>query len=229
VKTGEMKPGSYASVSVTDTGCGMSRETMERALEPFFTTKSRGRGTGLGLAMVYGFVKQSGGTIRLYSELDFGTTITFYLQLADKTPQIRVVPPELPAAATTGIKVLIVDDETDLLEIAFMYLTDMGYTPFQASNGAAAFKIIKHEQDIALVITDVIMPGGMNGAELVQQIRNFDPYIKVIYSSGFPVDALSERSGTSVDGVLLHKPYQRAEFEAIVRKTVQAKPRPMDK
>jgi CheY-like chemotaxis protein len=125
--------------------------------------------------------------------------------------------------------VLIVDDEVELLEIASAYLSEMGYTPLQATDGASGLEIIKHEQDIALVITDVIMPGGMNGAQLVQKIREYDPYIKVIYSSGFPSDALTERSGTVLDGVLLHKPYQRPEFESVVRKTLETEPRQQKK
>jgi PAS domain S-box-containing protein len=222
VMTGEMKSGRYASVTVTDTGVGMSRETLERALEPFFTTKPRGKGTGLGLAMVYGFVKQSGGTVLLYSEVGYGTTVTFYLQLARETPQAPKVVVEGRSPSSARRKVLVVDDEADLLEIAFTYLTEMGYTPFQAVDGDSALEIVRHEQDIDLVVTDVIMPGGMNGVELVQKIREFSPHIKVIYSSGFPADALAERSGTVVDGALLHKPYQRAEFDAIVRCTLEA-------
>jgi PAS domain S-box-containing protein len=221
VKTGELKPGRYACVSVTDTGEGMSRETMERALEPFFTTKPRGKGTGLGLAMVYGFVKQSGGAIRLYSEVGYGTTVTFYLQLAKTVAKAPAAVVEHHAASTRGGKVLVVDDEVDLLDIAVAYLEQMGYTAFQAVDGASALALIDRERDIALVITDVIMPGGMNGAELVKKIRQLLPAIKVIYSSGFPADALSERSGTVVEGLLLHKPYQRAEFDAMVHRALE--------
>ena len=221
VKTGEMKPGRYASVSVTDTGTGMSRETMERALEPFFTTKARDKGTGLGLAMVYGFVKQSGGTIRLYSEMGYGTTVTLYLQLAQTVAKPAAAVIEQHTASTRGGKVLVVDDEVDLLDIAVAYLEQMGYTPLHAVDGANALALIERNTDIVLVITDVIMPGGMNGVELVQKIRQLLPAVKVIYSSGFPADALSERSGTVVDGLLLHKPYQRAEFDAMVRQTLE--------
>jgi PAS domain S-box-containing protein len=220
VKTGDMKAGHYASVSVTDTGTGMSRETMERALEPFFTTKPRDRGTGLGLAMVYGFVKQSGGSIRLYSEIGYGTTVTFYLQLAQGQVKANAAVEHQSFHAVSG-KVLVVDDEVDLLDIAVAYLEQMGYTPLHAVDGASALALIERNADIALVITDVIMPGGMNGVELVQKIRQLLPAVKVIYSSGFPADALAERSGTVVDGLLLHKPYQRAEFDAMVRRVME--------
>jgi PAS domain S-box-containing protein len=221
VKTGELKPGRYASVSVTDTGVGMSRETMERALEPFFTTKPRGKGTGFGLAMVYGFVKQSGGAIRLYSEIGYGTTVTFYLELAQEPVKTPILVVERRASPVSGGKVLVVDDEVDLLDIAVAYLEQMGYTALQAIDGASALTLLGRETDIVLVITDVIMPGGMNGVELIQKIRQQLPAIKVIYSSGFPADALAERSGTIVDGLLLHKPYQRAEFDAMVRRALE--------
>jgi PAS domain S-box-containing protein len=220
VKTGEVKPGQYACVSVTDSGTGMSRETLERAFDPFFTTKPRGKGTGLGLAMVYGFVKQSGGTVRLYSELGYGTTVTLYLPLAHDPAKPFVPTVDNHHTATAGAKVLVVDDELDLLEVAFTYLQHMGYTAFQATDGPSALEIFRREPHIDLVITDVIMPGSMNGVELVQQIRQLAPDIKVIYSSGFPADTLSERSGTVVDGLLLHKPYRQSEFNAIVRQTL---------
>src|ERR1019366_4265121 len=128
VQAEELKPGRYARIAVSDTGHGMSPETLERAFEPFFTTKPRGKGTGLGLAMVYGFAKQSGGTVRIYSELGHGTTVTLYLPLADALP----VPTPTPVGAWilragAGRTVLVVDDEVDLLEIAVAYLEEMGY------------------------------------------------------------------------------------------------------
>jgi len=221
VKTGEVKPGVYACVAVTDSGTGMSRETLERAFDPFFTTKPRGKGTGLGLPMVYGFVKQSGGTVRLYSEIGYGTTVTLYLPLAHDLAKPAARQADHHHTVAAGAKVLVVDDERDLLEVAFTYLEQMGFTAFQATDGPTALEIFKREPNIDLVITDVIMPGSMNGVELVQQIRQLSPEIKVIYSSGFPADTLSERSGTVVDGLLLHKPYRQTEFQSIVRKTLE--------
>jgi PAS domain S-box-containing protein len=219
VKVGELKPGRYASVSITDTGIGMPRETLERAFEPFFTTKPRDKGTGLGLAMVYGFVKQSGGTVHLSSEIGFGTTVTIYLQLAQGGASAPEEVVEQRAANPSRGKVLVVDDEVDLLNIAYGYLEEMGYTVFRATDGASALKIIERERDIDLVVTDVIMPGGLNGAELVQRIRQLLPEIKTIYSSRFPDSAVAERIGNEVDALLLRKPYQRAEFDSIVRRT----------
>jgi PAS domain S-box-containing protein len=220
VQAGEMKTGRYASVSVSDSGDGMSREVLARALEPFFTTKERGKGSGLGLAMVYGFVKQSGGTIRIYSETGLGTTVTFYLPFAERRarPLSSFLEKTQPQRST--ISVLVVDDEIDLLEIAVAYLQDLGCSTFKAEDGASAFEIIMSHSEIDLLVTDIVMPGGMNGVELVRKIRQFRPEIKIIYCSGFPAGALAERSMTLIDEPLLHKPYQRAEFDAAVRQAL---------
>ena len=216
VQSGDLKPGPYVCIAVTDTGQGMSRQTMERAFEPFFTTKPRDKGTGLGLAMVYGFVKQSGGTVRIYSELGHGTTMSFYLPLVGD--YLHPAPTKIlkPLRAQSDSIVLVVDDELDLLEVAVAYLEEMGFTSFEANSGASALDILMKRRDIDLLVTDIVMPGGMNGVELVEKARALRPNLKIIYSSGFPAEALAERSMSLVDGPLLHKPYQRSEFTAIV-------------
>lgn len=221
VLTGELPSGRYACISVSDTGHGMSRETLERAFEPFFTTKPRGKGTGLGLAMVYGFVKQSDGTVRIYSEPGYGTTVSLYLPLAKNSSQPAPIPVTKDMLAKAGGTILVVDDEVDLLEIAVAYLVDMGYTALRATDGARALKIVAEQKKIDLMVTDIIMPGGINGVELAQRVRQLAPEIKIVYSSGFPADALAERSGTLVDGPLLHKPYHRTEFGAIIRHAME--------
>ncbi|MFY9853802.1 MAG: PAS domain S-box protein [Terracidiphilus sp.] len=221
VQTGDILPGQYARVSVTDTGFGMSRETLDRALEPFFTTKARNKGTGLGLSMVYGFARQSGGTVRLYSEQGIGTTASLYLPLACKSAPTmsETSPTRLPAKP--GGKVLVVDDESALLEIAQAYLTEMGYSALLAEDSARALEIVERFGDIDLLVTDIIMPGGMNGVDLARKARELSPKLRIIYSSGFPADALSERSGMQVDAPLLRKPYQRSEFTAMVQRTME--------
>jgi len=221
VHTGDLAADSYACVSVTDTGHGMSQETQERAFEPFFTTKSREKGTGLGLAMVYAFAKNSGGTARIYSEQGYGTTVSIYLPLADTPSQPATEQQETHGETTLSGTVLVVDDEADLLEIANAYLTDMGYTVIQAGNGASALEAVARLGHIDLIVTDVIMPGGMNGMELAQRVLQLSPDTRVIFSSGFPADALEEKSGRPVEGPILRKPYQRAEFNALVQRTMR--------
>jgi len=218
VKTGELSPGYYACISMTDTGFGMSQETLARVFEPFFTTKAREKGTGLGLAMVYGFTRQSHGAVRIYSELDYGTTVALYLPLAGHiSTQQAVAMPATHRAEHRDGTALVVDDNLDMLEIASTYLAEMGYVCLAAGDGVSALEVVSRTKNIDLIVTDVIMPGRMNGVELVQQIREIIPEIKVIYSSGFSADALAERSGTIVDGLLLHKPYQQTEFNAAVQ------------
>jgi len=216
VKAGDLKPGAYVCIAVTDSGQGMPRQTMERIFEPFFTTKPRNKGTGLGLAMVYGFVKQSGGTVRVYSEVGHGTTVSFYLPLVGSL--FNAVPADVPKPLSAGLgcTVLVVDDEEDLLEVATAYLDEMGFTALEAKDGASALEILAERRNIDLMVTDIVMPGGMNGVELVQRARALRPELKIIYSSGFPAEALAERSMSLVDGPLLHKPYQRSEFAAMV-------------
>jgi PAS domain S-box-containing protein len=222
VLTGELKAGRYAYISISDTGHGMSQETLERVFEPFFTTKPRNKGTGLGLAMVYGFAKQSKGAARIYSEIDYGTTVTLYLPLAEETPE-PVLARELGhTPAKVSGAVLVVDDEEDLVEIARAFLEEMGYTTYHARDGASALAVVEQHNDIDLIVTDILMPGGMNGVELTEKIRESLEQVKVIYCSGFPANALAERNMSLIDGPLLLKPYQRAEFTTAVRAVMDA-------
>jgi len=223
ILAGELKAGRYACISVSDTGDGMSKQTQERVFEPFFTTKPRGKVTGLGLAMVYGFIKQSNGTVRIYSELGYGTTVTLYLPLAGDA-SLPVVEVAEPGRSFNGnATVLVVDDEVDLLDIAKVYLDNMGCKAITAVDGNHALQIVERDPGIDLMITDIVMPGGMNGVELAHKVRQLNPKIKIIYCSGFPADALAERSMPLVDGPLLHKPYQRDEFSATVRRVLENK------
>jgi hypothetical protein len=221
VRAGDLKEGCYVCVRVADTGQGMSRETLQRAFEPFFTTKPHNKGTGLGLAMVYGFVKQSGGTVRIYSELGHGTTVSFYLPVvADISHPVPTDTPNLFDTKLAGT-VLVVDDEVDLLELAVVYLGEMGLTALQAKDGASALMTIAKHGEIDLMVTDIFMDGGMNGAELVESARALRPALKIIYSSGFPAEVLAEKTMSLIDGPLLRKPYQRREFAAIVHNVME--------
>lgn len=216
----DVSPGDYACVSVTDTGCGMSKEVLEKACEPFFTTKERGKGTGLGLAMIYGFVKQSKGHMNIYSEEGHGTTVRIYLPFANAGSI-----PEPKATVKTnanleGTTVLVVDDEADLLDVAAAYLEEMGCRVLKASNADQALALSTPGMKLDLLITDVIMPGTMNGIDLGREICKRFPAIKVIYSTGFASKALSDRSGLHVPGRILSKPYRRTDFRAMVSETL---------
>jgi PAS domain S-box-containing protein len=223
VQTGELGAGDYACISISDTGLGMSPEVLERAFEPFFTTKPRHKGTGLGLAMVYGFVKQSGGTVRIYSEAGLGTTVSLYLPLAQTSPQAPLAAAEKHVARKQTGTVLVVDDEDGLLDIAVAYLEEMGLKTLTAVDGASALTVL-HDHKIDLMITDIIMPGGINGIELARQAKLINPELRVISCSGFPAESLAERSMPVTEGSWLHKPYRRQEFETIVRRFLNDEP-----
>ncbi|HTW62218.1 MAG TPA: PAS domain S-box protein [Terracidiphilus sp.] len=225
VQAAELAPGKYARIAVSDSGSGMSRETLDRAFEPFFTTKPRDKGTGLGLAMVYGFIKQSGGAIRLYSEVGYGTTVSIYLPLAAQPAGGEANPLQLPPVLSgerLGGTALVVDDEADLLDIADAYLAELGYTVIRAEDAATALAVLERTPEIDLLLTDIIMPGELNGFELAEKVRKMRPEIRIIFTSGFPAEALAERSGKLEGGPLLHKPYLRAEFADMVRKSMTA-------
>lgn len=216
VQAGEMKAGHYARISFSDTGIGMPRAVQERAFEPFFTTKPRSRGTGLGLAMVYGFAKQSGGTARIYSEVGVGTTVSIYLPVAISEEPSHLVSGTRKSYARPEGTVLVVDDEPDLLEIAVVYLKDLGYDALAAHDGKSALELIERRRDIILMITDIVMTGDMNGVELARMAHVVNPSLKIIYSSGFPAGALQEGSMLLVDGPLLRKPYRPSEFQSAI-------------
>lgn len=215
----DMPAGTYVQISVTDTGEGMSKETLRRVFEPFFTTKERGKGTGLGLSMIYGFVKQSNGNIRIYSEPGVGTTLDIFLPVTRGKMQKR--PAETAASEKEesrfdGIKVLAVDDEYHLLEVASAYLENMGFEVIAATNGAQAMKSIEHNPDIELLVTDIVMPGGMNGTELSKKIKEKIPSIKILYMSGFPSGVIADKSGTDLDAPLITKPYSLDELSSVL-------------
>lgn len=211
----DMHPGTYVQISVTDTGEGMSPETLSHVFEPFFTTKERGKGTGLGLSMIYGFVKQSEGNIRMYSEPGLGTTLDMFLPISEEKARKRnteTVEVEKLAVHFDSIKALVVDDEYDLLEVASTYLEDLGFEVIAATNGEQAMQSIERNTDIELLVTDVVMPGGMNGTQLSSEVKQKLPNIKVLYMSGFPSGVIADKSGTDLDAPLLTKPYSLSEM-----------------
>ena len=208
----EIRTGRYVLIAVSDTGSGMSEEVRQRAFEPFFTTKPTGAGTGLGLSMVYGFVKQSGGNIQLYSELGRGTSVRIFLPLADAI-QLSAK----PVSATEGAgmprgseTILVVEDDARVRRVTTARLRSLGYQIIEAENGAAAIAVLSAHLEVAMIFTDVVMPGGMNGDELAEAALTVRPNIKVLFTSGYAEPAVA-RQGLGI-GAWLKKPYTAAEL-----------------
>jgi CheY-like chemotaxis protein len=213
----EIRTGRYVLIAVSDTGSGMSEEVRQRAFEPFFTTKPTGAGTGLGLSMVYGFVKQSGGNIQLYSELGRGTSVRIFLPLADA---IQLSAKPASAADGAGMPrgsetILVVEDDARVRRVTTARLRSLGYQIIEAENGAAAMAVLSAHLEVAMIFTDVVMPGGMNGDELVEAALAVRPNIKVLFTSGYAEPAVA-RQGLGV-GAWLKKPYTAAELAEKIR------------
>ncbi len=217
-------PGDYVQIMLSDTGSGMNKETLEHVFEPFFTTKSEGKGTGLGLAMVYGFVKRNSGHIKIYSEPDVGTTIRIYLprSMSTRTPALTNTDNKT-ILATGSENILIVDDEVDLLQLANQYLTDLGYHTRTAKNAPQALKILMEDDNIDLLFSDVVMPGGMNGYELAQQATQQKPALKVLLTSGFTSKTIAHNGLARFSSHLLSKPYRKADLAQHIRLVLDEK------
>src|SRR5579871_6371361 len=213
----EVKPGNYVMIAVSDTGQGIPGNLLSKVFEPFFTTKDAGRGSGLGLSMVYGFVKQSDGHISIYSEEGHGTTVKLYL------PPSAVAPEEVAAdAGVSGSEggdefILLVEDDALVREYVVAQIRRFGYHTMAASNGAEALAIIDRGERIDLLFTDVILPGGMNGPELASEARKRRPGLKVLYTSGYAENALVHHGRLDAGVLLLPKPYVSSELARMLR------------
>ena len=201
----DVEPGQYVMFAVTDTGKGMDPATSMRALDPFFTTKPVGEGTGLGLPQVYGFVKQAGGHLKIYSEVGEGTTIKLYLprSLGEAFAQPR----HAASLALTGTEtILLVDDDEIVRATVNSMLESLGYEVITAANGAAALSILENNPAIALLFTDVVMPGSINGRTLAERAAEINPKIKILFTSGYTENSIvhSSRLGPGVE--FLSKP-----------------------
>ncbi|MEO7073300.1 MAG: ATP-binding protein, partial [Rhodanobacter sp.] len=214
---GDMTPGDYVLLAVGDTGCGMSAKVVEQVFEPFFTTKPQGRGTGLGLSMVYGFVKQTGGHIQIESVVDAGTTINIYLPRASGAETAPT--PEVGTLVTGGNETILVAEDDDVVrETVVATLRDMGYQVLHARDARSALDIIDRGASIDLLFTDVVMPGGMRGAELARAARKRMPALAVLFTSGYAQDSIVHDGRLDAGVQLLSKPYTR---EALARKVRQ--------
>ena len=205
----DMPPGQYLSVCVSDTGTGMSADLMTKVFEPFFTTKPLGEGTGLGLSMVYGFARQSGGQVRLYSEVGEGTTVCLYLPRhygeADEDEVARRL--SEVERAEQGETVLIVDDEPSVRMLVTEVLEDLGYTAIEAADSVAGLKVLQSDVRIDLLVTDVGLPGGMNGRQMADAARERRPDLKVLFITGYAENAVLGNGYLSPGMQVLTKPF----------------------
>jgi signal transduction histidine kinase len=212
----EVKPGQYAVVAVSDSGTGMSPEIIARAFDPFFTTKGIGKGSGLGLSMVYGFVKQSGGHIKIYSEVGQGTTVKLYLPRSyDSALDIPAAP--VKPAQGGHETILVVEDDADVRSLTVRLLGTLGYRVIEAGSAAEAMKLIDSTPNITLMLTDVVLPGGTNGRHLADQARAKLPALKIVYMSGYTENAILHHGRLDPGVLLLQKPFRRNELAEKIR------------
>lgn len=217
----EAPPGEYVRVSVSDTGVGMSPEVCARAIEPFFTTKDVGSGTGLGLSMVYGFMKQIGGHARLYSEVGHGTRVSLFFPCQRTTPAADVRDTDHSAPAGRGETILVVEDDPDVRLITVSRLESLGYSVGIAVDGKSALDAVRTKPGIELALIDVVMPGGMDGHALADEIKKVAPHIKLILTSGYSPRMAT--SGAHPHLPFLAKPATRAQMAQLVRSVLDSR------
>jgi CheY-like chemotaxis protein len=214
----DMAPGDYVKICVSDTGTGMPPELISRAFDPFFTTKPLGTGTGLGLSMVYGFVRQSGGQVRIQSVVGGGTSVCIDLPRAAAAapPAGAPVRPAETQAAGSGT-VLIVDDEPTLRDLVAESLTDRGYAVLSAADGPAAMRILQSAAQIDLLVTDVGLPGGMNGRQLADAARVARPALRVLFITGYAESTVLSHGDLPIGMAVLTKPFAMEALQEAIR------------
>jgi len=214
-------PGQYVMIAVSDTGEGMDANTMARAFEPFFTTKEFGTGSGLGLSQIYGFIKQSAGHVRIYSEPGQGTTVTLYLPRATEDPAPESVAAEEASRGGTA-RILLVEDNELVREYVTAQVEALGYQVTAACNGAEALGLLQEGTPFDLLFTDVILPGGMTGRELADQAHELLPDLPVLFTSGYSENAVIHHGRLEPGVQLLHKPHSRQELARRIRATLDS-------
>lgn len=214
----DLAPGDYMTVAVSDTGTGMSADTLKNVFEPFFTTKDIGEGSGLGLSMVYGFSKQSGGHISIYSEEGHGTTVQLYLprSLKNKISKTKnkTVQPKLLRGSES---ILIVEDDESLREIPVSFLKEYGYDVIEAANGEEAINHLNDGHNFDLLFTDIVLPGNMNGVDIATKAEQFQPGIKVLFATGYAENAVIQNGKLERGVNLINKPYSRSSLLELIR------------
>jgi PAS domain S-box-containing protein len=220
VSAGELAPGHYVRIDVSDTGVGMAHETIARVFEPFFTTKPVGKGSGLGLAMVYGFAKQSAGHVTVRSQVDVGTTFSLYLPIAlDDASQIQSKTTDDKPVGESE-KILVIEDDDDVRDIAIAFLEDLGYRTVAASNRADAISILREHPDVELVFSDVMLGGNETGPLAWKALVEIKPTLHLLYASGYAKSALPLQLGLDDRVEFLKKPYSREELAGAVQRAL---------
>jgi two-component system NtrC family sensor kinase len=217
----DITPGQYVQISVTDTGSGMSKEVVDRAFEPFFTTKESGHGTGLGLSQVYGFVKQSAGHVKIYSEVGEGTTIKIYLPRLIGGAPVQQSETTVQARGASGECILVVEDDEDVRLYVAETLRALGYDVLQASSGEDALRVVDEHARISLLLTDVVMPG-MNGRKLADAASLRKPGLKVLFMTGYSRNAIVHQGRLDAGVSLIQKPVTGESLAVAVRKALDA-------
>jgi nitrogen-specific signal transduction histidine kinase/CheY-like chemotaxis protein len=218
----EVAPGNYVMVAVSDTGTGIPANLIERVFDPFFTTKEVGKGTGLGLSMVFGFVKQSGGHVKIYSEEGHGTSVKMYLPRATGLNQ-TAAEAEISSHIEGGTEiVLVVEDDSLVRRYVMTQIASLGYTALEAANANDALQIIDATPSIDLLFTDVIMPGAMNGRQLVDEALRRRPALKTLYTSGYTENAIVHHGRLDSGVLLLAKPYRKSELARMLRLALES-------
>src|SRR5262249_40075487 len=213
----DVAPGDYVAVIVTDSGRGMPPEVIDRAFEPFFTTKAAGEGTGLGLSMVYGFIKQLRGHVKIYSELGHGTSIKLYLPQA-KNARATGEPMAAAAPQPAGNEtILVVEDDAAVRAVGVSILENLGYRVLQAEDAPAAVAILETSESIDLLFTDLVLPNGMSGQDLLAKARTLRPGLKALFTSGYSAQFIAARGDTDQNVPLLGKPYRKQKLAEAVR------------
>lgn len=220
----DIAPGQYISLCVTDTGTGMEADVAAHAFDPFFTTKPLGQGTGLGLSMIYGFARQSGGQIRIYSEVGKGTTMCLYLPRHDDDPNFNDAAdfPEASESLGDGEVVLVIDDEPSIRMLITDVLSDTGYSVLEASDGPAGLRVLQSATRIDLLITDVGLPGGMNGRQVADAARTLRPDLRVLFITGYAENALMGNGHLEKGMHVLAKPFEVERLAIKIRELVKS-------
>lgn len=212
-----VRPGDYVTLSVTDTGCGMPPEVVARAFDPFYTTKEFGKGSGLGLSMVYGFASQSGGHVKIYSEVGLGTTVRLYLPRCKAAPADIDAQPIKLAQSAGHETILIVEDDDDMRALTATQLLRLGYSVHTAANAAEALRLTDEHPEIALLLTDLTLPGGMNGRDLAERAQALMPRLRVLYMSGYTEDAIMHQGRLAPNVRMLQKPFGIRDLAESIR------------